>query len=71
MPRKPISPAEFIEILKMANGEELAEIRRLLGVPMWYPVAQPYVVPAPTAPAPAPVPNYPWPLIPCGSGHVQ
>ena len=54
--RRKITAAEVIEALKAANGEELAEIRRLLGVPTLWPQPMPYPV-VPSVPAPDPTPR--------------
>lgn len=59
-----MTPAELIAILKAANGEELAEIRELLGVPALFGVPWAYPVPMPTpAPTPTPTPNPSWPYV--------
>lgn len=69
MARRAITPAQFIEIMKAANAEELAEIRQLLGVPTIIYQPQPYPCPMPLPGPPTP-PSYPYqpiygPLIDC------
>jgi hypothetical protein len=64
-----MTPAQFIEILKAASPEQLAEIRSLLGVPNLF--LQADAVPIITAPDDLPIPKapprrfIPW----CGGGH--
>lgn len=45
-----MTPAQFLEMLRAANAEQLAEIRSLLGIPMIQYVPQPYPVSPPLPP---------------------
>lgn len=61
--RQPITPVEFIEILKAASGEELAEIRRLLGM-QTVTVIRDDGPRVPYCPPYQPAPTFPEPIYP-------
>lgn len=65
-----VTADQLIKILKTANGEQLAEIRRLLGVPAIQYVPQPYPsTPCPILPPfPPDLPYESWPKVTCVSG---